>query len=263
MAITRKLWLSSFREDSFPPWHCPRCYKGILKPVDKSFQYGQTGDIQEELINSGGSLRHSAYEFHYSVLLRCDNLNCGEYVASGGNGYVKEYLVLEDGEVIFDDAGNLEIDFTELFYPEFFYPPIPIFPIPSQSPKTVEKEIRASFNLFFTDPSAAANCIRKAVESILDEKGIPRCDSGGKFLSPENRIRSFEGTNAEMAEYLRAIKWLGNEGSHSDGMTKNDILDAYEIIEIVLEDLYVHYRESVKRKVIKINEIKKPLHPST
>jgi len=46
-------------------------------------------------------------------------------------------------------------------------------------------------------------------------------------------------------------------------VTKNDVLDAYEILEILLDILYVGYHKAVERKVIQINKRKKPLHPST
>lgn len=46
-------------------------------------------------------------------------------------------------------------------------------------------------------------------------------------------------------------------------MTKNDVLDAYEILESVLDDLYVGYQKLVDKKVEKIIKRKKPLHPST
>ncbi|MCG2783782.1 MAG: hypothetical protein L6461_01610 [Anaerolineae bacterium] len=170
MTIDRKFWLRSFSNNSFPDWPCPRCYKGILKPIENGFQYGETGDTQREFINSGGSLKNSDRTFHYSVLLHCGQ--CGEYVASGGQGFVYEYMERENDEIVLDVAGNPETDFTELFSPEFFYPPIPIFHIPPQCPKAVEKEIIASFKLFFSDPPASANYVRKVVDAILTEKDV-------------------------------------------------------------------------------------------
>jgi hypothetical protein len=35
-----------------------------------------------------------------------------------------------------------------------------------------------------------------------------------------------------------AIKWIGNKGSHLGGIEKNDLLDAYELLEYSLNKLY-------------------------
>ncbi|MCG2787057.1 MAG: DUF4145 domain-containing protein [Anaerolineae bacterium] len=78
-----------------------------------------------------------------------------------------------------------------------------------------------------------------------------------------DRIVDFEKSKPEIAQKLFAIKWLGNDGSHSANMTKNDVLDAYEILEIILDDLFVGYRKLIDQKITLINERKKPLHPST
>jgi len=67
----------------------------------------------------------------------------------------------------------------------------------------------------------------------------------------------------EIAIKLLALKWLGNKGSHTENMSKNDVLDAYEILDSVLDELYVGYQKLVDKKVEKIVKSKKPLHPST
>ena len=270
MTIDRKFWLRSFSNNSFPDWFCPRCYEGILKPIENGFQYGETGDTQRGIIDSGGSLRNSDRTFHYSVLLYCDK--CGECVASGGTGFVDENMVRENGEIIFDAAGNPETDFTELFSPEFFYPPIHIFHISHQCPKEVKKEIIASFNLFFTNPSASANSVRKVIEKILDAEGITRSTKNGGFLRLDgkpgepSRINFFEqkltanNQETKIIEYFRAIKFIGNDGSHDDEITKGDVLDAYGILEkLILEDLYVKGRQKTENLAAKIVAAKKPL----
>lgn len=266
MTFNRGFWLRSFREGSFPNWPCPRCYKGILRPLDNGFQYGETGDTQEDLIDSNGTMKLSDYAFHYSVLLRCDN--CYEHLASGGSGFTHEYVLQDDNDnVILDDSGNPEMDFVNWFCPEFFYPPIHIFRIPSQCPESVKKEIIASFKLFFMEPPASANSVRKAVEEILTQQNIKRYTITKKRkrvkIRLHERIVEFEKTNPTVAKMLFAVKWIGNEGSHSGELKKNDLLDAYEILEIILDELYVGYRKQVNKKVATINQTKKPLSPST
>jgi hypothetical protein len=36
-----------------------------------------------------------------------------------------------------------------------------------------------------------------------------------------------------------AVKWLGNTGSHTGSVSKDDILDAFEILEFLLAHLFV------------------------
>lgn len=53
------------------------------------------------------------------------------------------------------------------------------------------------------------------------------------------RIERFKIKNPEQAESLMAIKWIGNSGSHTNrSLTKDDILDSFEILEHVTTKLY-------------------------
>ena len=78
--------------------------------------------------------------------------------------------------------------------PEYFYPQLNIFLIPNECPKPVSNEIRTSFKLFFADPAASANYVRKTVVSILTDKGVKRYSlSKGKrkTITLHNRILDF------------------------------------------------------------------------
>ena len=104
------------------------------------------------------------------------------------------------------------------------------------------------------------------IDAILTNKRVKRFSNvkgKRKLINLHDRIVEFEKKDPGIAKKLLAIKWLGNEGSHANTMTKNDVLDAYEILESVLDDLFVGYKKAVERKVFQINKIKKPLHPST
>jgi hypothetical protein len=267
MIINREFWLDSFQANNFPNWPCPRCEDGVLRPVDGSFRFWESGDSYDKgktnLIelgfydsNDNSMLGMELAEYRYSVLLKCNNSNCREHVSSCGFGYVI------DGY----NPAKKETEEYDVFEPLFFHPQINIFPIPKNCPESVSKEIKASFKLFFTDPPAAANYARKTVDAILTDKGVKRFSiSKGKRnrIILHDRIINYQKKHPEIAIKLLALKWLGNEGSHTENMSKNDVLDTYEILESVLDDLYVGYRNSVNKKVEKIIRGKKPLHPST
>jgi Domain of unknown function (DUF4145) len=267
MSINREFWLDSFQENNLPNWPCPRCGEGVLRPVDDSFRFWESGDSYEKgknhLIELGfydsndkSMLGMELAEYRYSVLLRCNNSNCREHVSSCGFGYVAENY----------NSIKKETEEYNVFEPLFFHPQVNLFSIPKSCPRNVSKEIQSSFKLFFTDPPAAASYARKAVDEILTNKRVKRyVRSKGKQIkiSLHDRIVAFQKNKPEVARKLIAVKWLGNEGSHTDNMTKNDVLDAYEILEFILDDLYVGYRKLVDKKVEKIIKGKKPLHPST
>lgn len=274
MSIDREFWLGSFSKEHIPNWNCPRCSKGILRPVEKSFQYEETADshesnraLQEEVekyfeenfpsSKSQTTAISEFSEYRFSIILKCNNPACLECVVSCGFGQV-----IED----YDTNRGDYADFL-VFIPEYFYPAINIFSVSEKCPTEVTNNIKSSFKLFFADPSASANYVRKAVDAILTDKKIKRFAMNNKgkkvTINLHNRIVEFEKSNPDIAKKLLAIKWLGNEGSHTDKMTKNDVLDTYEILEEIIDDLYVGHRKLVEKKVLKINKSKKPLHPST
>jgi hypothetical protein len=268
MAINRDIWLNSFLKNHFPNWNCPYCGTGVLRPTSNSFHYWESADSRKigkkymrelnyPFDTEGQMLGMELSDYRYSVLLKCNNAYCQEHITSCGGGYVVEEYSPEISDTFFYDK----------FYPIFFYPSIEIFSVSEKCPKEVINQIKSSFKLFFADPPASANYVRKAVDSILTDKKIKRLTinpKGKKIpINLHNRISEFEKKNPTVSKKLFAIKWLGNEGSHTDKITKNDVLDAYEILEEVIDDLYVGYKKLIEKKINKINKSKKPLHPTT
>ncbi len=261
MKDNRESWLFGFQEERFPNWPCPRCSDGVLRPVRKTFHYwesaasheaGRSFFIASQIdFDDNEMLGMELSKYRYSVLLKCNN--CKEYVSSCGSGNVSDDFFSELNDTVL----------TDFFYPEYFYPALKIFPIHEKCPKQVASQIESSFKLFFADPSASANYIRKAVDEILTSKKVKRyAINKNKKRVPinlHNRIIEFEKSNPETAKKLFAIKWLGNEGSHSDKLTKNDVLDAYEILEIIIDDIYIGRRKLIEKKISKINKRKGPL----
>ena len=64
---------------------------------------------------------------------------------------------------------------------------------------------------------------------------------------------------AHLKELLLAIKWLGNAGSHaSTPLSLDDVFDAYEILEVVLNDLYENKVEFARKLAKDINKNRGP-----
>ncbi|MEZ5893123.1 MAG: DUF4145 domain-containing protein [Parvularculaceae bacterium] len=66
-------------------------------------------------------------------------------------------------------------------------------------------------------------------------------------LSLHARIDKYKQTDSNSAEYLLAIKWLGNEGSHAslDKVGERDLLDGFDTFDHLIERIYVK-REAIK-----------------
>ena len=244
MPIDRTLWKSYFRKDRAPNWPCPKCGSGVIVLQEESFRYFE--------INAPPSKASEDWDetwttYTYSAMFMCNNKVCATYIASCGRGGRSQVDIYE---------------YEDFYIPEYFFPELVIFPIPKTCPQSVAEAITCSFQLFFANSASSANHIRTCIENILTDKGVKRFSNKlGKRrpINLHNRIVDYEKTNSEIAKRLLAIKWLGNMGSHSSELTKDDVLDAYEILDTVLDDLYVGQRKAINKKVVLINQRRRPL----
>ena len=163
-----------------------------------------------------------------------------------------------DYDVRFDRNGEPDYEYADFFKPLFFYPFLNLFDIPDDCPQTVAQELQASFGQFFSSPSAALNSARSSVEALITHLGVKRFQiQKGKRrpISLHSRIGLLGAQYAHVKELLLAIKWLGNAGSHPGAdISSDDVLDAYELIEHVLVELFGGKSKAMKalaKKVIK------------
>ena len=82
-------------------------------------------------------------------------------------------------------------------------------------------------------------------------------------LRKDYRLRYTQGGTQKLFTNLSAKpgedQWLGNAGSHSNHeVTLDDVMDAYEMMEAVLTQLYEPKGDSVKKLVKEINKKKGP-----
>jgi|LNFM01.1.fsa_nt_gb hypothetical protein len=255
MAITRTIWKNSFEKDRVPSWTCPSCQSGNLK--------GDKTTIK--VIESAASkAAHSDEDWdpewisgHFGGTLKCSNAQCGDLVLVMGKMFV-------DPDSEYDEENDtMHYIYREFLIPQAFFPSLHIFQIHPDVPRDLASAIVESFKLYWIDISSCANKIRIVVELIMDEQKITRTfTTGGKRKSHSlhKRIELFKVTKPEEADYLMAIKWIGNSGSHTNGgLTKDDILDAYEILEFVTTKLYEKDSHRLKKLSKEINKKKKPI----
>ena len=79
-----------------------------------------------------------------------------------------------------------------------------------------------------------------------------------KFTNLHQRIEHFTKSQKRLGQLLLAIKIIGNEGSHIGDIKIDDILDAYEILEEVVEIVYIKKRNKITTIAKEIVEKNKP-----
>lgn len=225
--MNRSLWIQPWSEWYAPPFRCPACSKGDLALVPKSLFYQETAKSKRAHHDEDWSYQDA--DFRFTARLKCSS--SGDEAVALGVGWIEEQQTQEGWEP------------TNYFAPKCCWPMPDIILLPRQCPAPVASELRTCFQLFWLDRASAANRIRAGIERILDHFRVPtrQRTSKGKFekLSLHGRLVRFEKTDQTIANRLMAIKWLGNTGSHqTDDVTRDDILDALELIEDALVELF-------------------------
>ena len=253
MSIDRNIWILPFAKERFPPWPCPHCNGGKFLLNRDTFRL-------EEAIESIQHRNHDAWEpewIHglFTAHLHCSNPNCREKAVVCGSYRVSDWL----------DPDTGQHDFEEVLEPDFICPSPDLFTVPKACPEDIKLEIRKAFSLYWSDLDAAGNRVRTVVELLLDHLKVRKRErkKNGKYrhLSLHDRILEFHPKNPDIGEKLLAIKWLGNIGSHGNGLSKDDLIDDFEMIQFVFEELFERTRERLstmaKRIIRKKGSIRK------
>lgn len=252
-ALDRKSLKLPFSGDNSPDWVCPTCNRGILRIKEGTFQ-------RVELRDSREARSHDAWEpewiaYVYTTLLICSNDKCKEVVVNSGTGSV-------DWDIIEDEHGVPDQVYKDIFLPKHFEPHLRLIRIPDDCPETVTTLLNESFKLFFSSPGAAANSVRAAIEELLTELKIKRFSTNNgkrRFINLHQRINLLPVKYAPFKDMILAIKWLGNAGSHGHGeVTMDDVMDAYELTEHILEEIYEPKMKKLKAIAKKVNNKKGP-----
>lgn len=112
---------------------------------------------------------------------------------------------------------------------ESFNPPLPLFPLTDTTPNSINEELLSSFNHFFSDTCSSGNRLRRAVEKLCIELG---------YTQKRNLYENIEAMADEFpqeARWLQSLRLVGNEATHADKITEDDLLDSYKVFEVVLD----------------------------
>lgn len=252
----------SLEYEDFPKLPCPTCQKGVLRILNETIIKKYPGwfenlpDTPEECYNEEGEREYVLSKFHVedteaeefltSFYLKCDRKQCNEIVATCGITKLLNY-----GD--YDSNGELIDCSILLYYPRIFFPSIRLFEIPTKTPAKIVYELENAFALFWMNPSASGNSVRKTLEILLDELEGPSNDK------LHIRIVNLDGRYSEIKDFLLASKWIGNDGSHESDLTHDDVIIAFRFIKACLEKLFIESKMDLNFIAQQINTEKKAM----
>ena len=251
--IDKELLTSYFTTNQNTYWPCSNCSNGYLLLNEDTFFSEETSASQKTQSHYGWE--PELISLVYSCIFRCSNNNCNEQFVSSGHGCL-------DWDIEEDEHGIEKQVYSPCFEPYYLYPSLKIIDIPKNVPNDITNQLNKSFELFFSSPSAAINHARSALELILNHLKVPKTTIDRKKnkrvkINLHNRIEKLAKQHSELKELLLAIKWIGNEGSHpKKSLTKNNVIDLYEILEHVLSELFENKSKTILAKAKKINKAK-------
>lgn len=161
--------------------------------------------------------------------------------------------------------------FINTFYPRLVCPSPDLFKIAEKCPENVAAKIRKAFISSWGEHDACANQIRIALELLLTERGVPKYTTRKgqrKLLSLHARIDRFANStsakNRHLSDLMRAVKWLGNAGSHgfedqAETLRQSDIFDAFDLLQYVVDELYAKSSSRLAKLAKEINRRKGPM----
>lgn len=250
MPVKRDLWDKPLTRNYVPAWHCPTCSGGYLKHKPGSLNFSETSESRE-------AHGHEAWEpewilYRFSALLICNNEQCREAISVIGHGRLEIRQI----------GWNGEVESEEFFYPDYVNPSPPLITLSDEYPPEVVEELKKAFVSSWSDFSSAGNHIRSAIEFLLDFLEEPRRQrkTSGKYerLTLHQRIVNLGERDKGLSDSLLAVKWLGNAGSHTNELSRKDIFDALDIIDLNLDDLFIRHRVRIGKLVTAINKNKGP-----
>lgn len=251
MPVDRELMRGAISADYVPEWHCPTCKGGYLKLKPESLHNVETPQ-------SRSSHDHQAWEpdwvrSRFTAMLVCNNNQCQQPVTVSGWGKVEIVQTSHDGDYKYE----------EFFFPEYMDPSPLLIKLPEECVEVVYGELQRAFVASWNDVSSSANHIRSATEFLLDHLKEPKTvltKKGSRDrLSLHQRIINLSKKDKDLSDSLLAVKWLGNSGSHADELSDDDLYDALDILETILDDVFVKHQKVVKKKIAAINKRKGPV----
>lgn len=238
--MKKHLWKGALNKSGWPFLPCPKCAAGELRMLPETLKsqvpkYARSPDFDPNIPH------------RFTMILQCARSSCGETVAVAGEVWLDQEVTDEN-----------ELEWVKTYKPYYMRPAPPLIEIPRKTPAEVVKELKLSFELYWTDYNVCASRLRTSLERMMDHFEVaktriqkdkdPNKPGKRRVLDLAARIDKFAkkiGT-VEHSETLHALRTIGNLGTHSSKVTQAAMLDAYQLYEMALQDLFKDRGESAK-----------------
>ncbi|MDF9716304.1 DUF4145 domain-containing protein [Nocardioides sp. ChNu-153] len=235
-------WLDEY---DWPRVACPTCVYGSLSfnpaEMTRSTDTHSTELVDLHLKNLGPPEELTG-TFHGH--LDCDNTGCGERVTLAGDWQ----LVFNEG---FDPSrGQL----GNIYRVRYVNPPLRLIRLPKDTPPKVADGVTSAAKVIWVSPSSAANRLRYAAEALLAHEGVPPTSPSGGLVPLGRRISEYAKTEPELAKALKAVSYIGNEGSHDELLTITQVLEGATILAHVIAALYDKSEAAMAARIKAIND---------
>jgi hypothetical protein len=245
MAQTLRILADWVEPDAWPHALCPSCEQGHLN--SEPLVTVPTADAERLRGDDDWEPDWITGSFH--GVLRCSLASCAEPVVVSGD-YKVDMELAPDGKWF-----GAYAPFVRLRYAQ---PALSMITCPDATPDAAKAAIAAASLVVWIDPGAAANRLRLAIEEILTAQRVRRFNTAPgrkrRRLPTHTRIVEFSARKPAAADALMAVKWIGNEGSHADGLTTRDVLDGADMLAHALRLLYDTSADDLQRRIRSVNK---------
>lgn len=258
--IKEEFWNKDLKLFEIPKFQCPNCEIGLLIPKEEKLINAFTKKSKDYYDVIGDA---ECYEGFFMAISLCNNPECEEIITIAGETKILEVGMETINPEPFEDYDEPHPIYKTSYTITYINPAIKFIKFPKNTPKEIIAIIEESFKLFWVDEDSCANKIRNSIEKLLDlqkvRKSIINRKQKRQLLTLHGRIEEFKKKKPEIIEYLFAIKWIGNQGSHNEKfkLSRKELIDAYRILELIIIDLYDKSRNELDKLTKKINKEKK------
>lgn len=224
--MDKNIWRKSY--GSLPPLPCPRCGKAKLSRKGE-IQRLEPAHITRELADQ--NLQGDCSEGSFIAFMVCNGVWCGEVVTVAGD-YRWDEIVQQ-----WNDEEEQRVT-TYDYRISSMRPGPPLIETPKKLNNDAKRHLKMAFELFWVDHASCANRLRIVVEYLLDQFGIERENGKGDFLNLATRIERLTKTKPDQADFLNALRWLGNAGSHDGFVDFDDLLSCFDMLEHAMIELF-------------------------
>lgn len=241
-SFDQTLWagLVDFRSlKSYPTLPCPYCNQTNLKADLDTFSYReQPWRSDNPTVNRSITAQHQAVKeiFETNELLGII-IGVGKVLQMAQHTPAKFVGFFScsscGGDVAVSGTATLPVKGAKLgpeimVKAEYFSPPIPMFEFPVTTPKPVVHEVLQAFQHFHCDLTASGGKLRRAIEQVCEALGFSR-------RNLHESIKAMAQDFPKEAEWLTALKLMGNEATHSDRIDEADLMASFRVLEAVLD----------------------------